>query len=263
MIGRRALRYEDFAEVVWISLVIVAICLVWQAAVMLFAIPQFILPSIGDVLGAIYEEPAFLARHAAYTTLNALLGFVASAVLGVLIAVGIVYSKILDRIFFTVLALMNGIPKVALAPLFVIWLGTGMQPKIAIAMLMSIFTIVVDTVIGLRSVDVEMINMARVKQASSYHVLSKIQFPHALPHLFSGLKAAMSFAIVGAIVGEYVGGDRGLGYVILLAQGSFDTPRAFAAILILSIVATVLFYLVVIAEGWILPWHVSQRHKAK
>lgn len=259
--ARYAARFGQFAETAWIAIVIVAICVVWEAGVQIFAIPQFVLPSIPDVLGAILEAPAFLAGHAAYTTANALLGFLASAVIGVLMAIGIVYSKILDRIFFTVLALMNGIPKVALAPLFVIWLGTGMLPKIAIAMLMSIFTIVVDTVIGLRSVDPEMISMARVKQASQYQVLTKIRFPHALPHLFGGLKAAMSFSIVGAIVGEYVGGDRGLGYVILVAQGSFDTPRAFAAILILSIISTVLFYMVVFAEGRALPWHVSQRTK--
>lgn len=246
-------------ESAWVVLIIAGICVLWQAAVQVFGVPQFILPSIPDVFGAIYEAPAFLAWHAAYTTINAVLGFAISAVLGVLIAVSIVYSRILDRIFFTVLALMNGIPKVALAPLFVIWLGTGMQPKIAIAMLMSIFTIVVDTVIGLRSVDPDMVNMVRVKNASHYQILTKIRFPHALPHLFGGLKAAMSFSIVGAIVGEYVGGDRGLGYVILLAQGSFDTPRAFAAILILSVIATVLFYLVVFAENRALPWHVSQR----
>ena len=259
---RSALDLGHLTEAAWVALVLVAICVLWEVAVRIFAVPQFVLPSIPDVLSAIYEAPSYLAGHAAYTTINALLGFIASAVLGIVMAVGIVYSKTLDRIFFTVLALMNGIPKVALAPLFVIWLGTGMLPKIAIAMLMAIFTIVVDTVIGLRSVDPEMINMARVKKAGPLQILHKIQFPHALPHLFGGLKAAMSFAIVGAIVGEYVGGDRGLGYVILVAQGSFDTPRAFAAILILSVIATILFYLVVFAESRALPWHVSQRTKA-
>ena len=159
----------------------------------------------------------------------------------------------------TFLALIHSVPKVALAPLFVIWLGTGFEPKIAIATLMCILIIVVETVAGLRSVDPEVINMARVNQASPLAIMLKIRLPNALPHIFSAWKVAISLSLIGAIVGEFVGGQRGLGYLILIAQGSFDTPRAFAAVLLLSIIATALFYLVVLIEMVAVPWHVSRR----
>jgi NitT/TauT family transport system permease protein len=158
---------------------------------------------------------------------------------------------------------IHSIPKVALAPLFVLWLGTGFGPKVAIAGLMSVLVIVVDTVVGMRSVDPEMVSLARVNRASAWSILLKIRLPNALPHLFAALKVAISLSVIGAIVGEYVGGQNGLGYVILVAQGSFDTPRAFAAVIFLSIIATLMFYAVSWAESQFIPWHVSHRARQR
>jgi NitT/TauT family transport system permease protein len=148
---------------------------------------------------------------------------------------------------------------VALAPLFVIWMGTGIEPKVAIVVMIAIFPIVIDTVMGLKSVDPEMLNLARACRASTFKTLWKIRFPNALPSIFSGMKVGISFALVGAIVGEFVAGSSGLGYVILIAQGNFDTPRVFAALVLLGLLGTFLFYLVDLAESLCLPWHVSQR----
>jgi NitT/TauT family transport system permease protein len=156
---------------------------------------------------------------------------------------------------------LNSIPKVALAPLFVIWMGTGTEPKIAIAMMLAIFPIVIDMVLGLRSVDPDMLHLARVSKASPLAILLKIRFPCALPSLFAGMKVAVSFALVGAIVGEFVAGSRGLGFQILVAQGQFDTVRVFVPLLLLGVVGTILFFLVDYAEKLCLPWHVSQRSR--
>jgi len=180
-------------------------------------------------------------------------------VLGVALAVGIVYSRLLERTVYTLLVALNSIPKVALAPLFVIWMGTGPEPKIALALMLGIFPIVIDTVLGLRSVDPDMLSLARVSRASAWSVLTKIRFPCALPSLFAGMKVAISFALVGALVGEFVAGSYGIGFQILLAQGQFDTVRVFVSLLLLGIVGTILFFLVDYAERLLLPWHVSQR----
>jgi NitT/TauT family transport system permease protein len=148
---------------------------------------------------------------------------------------------------------------VALAPLFVMWLGVGIEPKVAIALMIAIFSIVIDTILGLRSVDPDMLSLAKASRASQWHILFKIRLPNALPSMFAGMKVGIAFALVGAIVGEFVAGQVGLGAMIMQAQGSFDSARAFAAIVLLAVMGTVLFYLVELAERLCLPWHTSQR----
>src|SRR5690606_18936111 len=169
----------------------------------------------------------------------------------------------LDRTLYSLLVAMNAVPKVALAPLFVIWLGTGAAPKIAIAMLIAIFPILIDTVLGLKSTDPEMLDMARVNQASKAKVLWKIRFPNALPSLFAGMKVGVSFALVGTIVGEFVAGGSGLGHVILVAQGSFDTPTVFVALALLCVLGVILFKAIEVFESRLLGWHASQRNTAE
>jgi NitT/TauT family transport system permease protein len=151
------------------------------------------------------------------------------------------------------------IPKIALAPLFIIWMGTGTASKVAVAMLIALFSIVIDTVLGLRSVDPDALDMSRSMRASSLQILWKIRFPSALPAMFAGMKVAISLALVGAIAGEFVASQVGLGYVILVSQGMFQTTRVFVAVLLLGILGTILFYAVVLAERILVPWHVSQR----
>ena len=178
-------------------------------------------------------------------------------------AIGIVYSRLLEHTIYTLLVAFNSVPKVALAPLFVIWMGTGAEPRIAIALMLAIFPIVIDTVLGLRSVDPDMLSLAQVYRASPLKILMRVRFPHALPSIFAGMKVGISFALVGAIVGEFVAGSTGLGYLILIAQGQFDTPRVFVSLLALGVMGTVLFYLIDLAERLTLPWHVSQRTLVK
>jgi NitT/TauT family transport system permease protein len=141
-------------------------------------------------------------------------------------------------------------------------MGTGLAPKIAIAFMIALFPIVIDTVIGLRSVPLEMLDLSRSMGGSAWNVFWKIRLPAALPNIFAGTKVAVSLAVVGAIVGEFVGADRGLGYVIMTAQGTFNTARMFAAIVLLAIIGIVLFYGLEALERRLLPWHVSRRGEA-
>ncbi len=240
-------------------LIVASVLLLWELGVLLFKPSPLILPTPSAIFAEFLTTPSVFLRHSGYTLAITAGGFAIAVILGVLLAVGIVYSRFLERTVYTLLVALNSIPKVALAPLFVIWLGTGTEPKLAVAVMLAIFPIVIDTVLGLRSVDPDMISLARVSKASPLQVLWKIRFPCALPSLFAGMKVAISFALVGAIVGEFVAGGKGLGFQILVAQGQFDTARVFVSLLLLGLMGTVLFYAVDFAERVCLPWHVSQR----
>lgn len=248
--------YERFISSI---LVLFVAFVLWELAVRLFDVQQFVLPPPSLVFIELWSRSAYFLSHSAYTLGTTLAGFALAFVIGIALAVAIVYSRFLERTLYTFLVALNSIPKVALAPLFVIWLGTEAAPKIAIAMLIALFPIVIDTVLGLRSVDPDQIDLARTARSSQMQILMKIRFPNALASIFAGTKVAISFALVGAIVGEFVAGDTGLGHVILTAQGLFDTPSVFAAIVMLGVMGTLLFYTVDLLERWLIPWHVSQR----
>lgn len=242
-----------------VLLVLTASIAAWELAVWFLQPSPLILPAPSVIGQEFMTTPGVFIRHLGFTLAITAAGFLLALLLGVALAVAIVYSRFLERTVYTLLVALNSIPKVALAPLFVIWLGTGTEPKIAVAVMLAIFPIVIDTVLGLRSVDPDMLNLARVSRASAWQILFKIRFPCALPSLFAGMKVAISFALVGAIVGEFVAGGSGLGFQILVAQGQFDTPRVFVSLLLLGVMGTILFYVVDFAERICLPWHVSQR----
>ena len=231
--------------------------LVWEAACRLLHVRPIFLPSPFLVFKELIESPLWFAEQTLYTLGTTLAGFAVAAVFGILFAILIVEWKLLDRLLFPLFVGLNSVPKVALAPLFVIWFGTGAEPKIAIAFLISVFAVVIDTALGLRSVPPDTIDLARTLRGSRWKVLTRIKLYCAMPHIFAGLKVAMSLALVGAIVGEFVSSQRGLGYVILSAQGMFDTPRVFAAITILAVVGVVLMEAVNLAERLAMPWHHS------
>jgi NitT/TauT family transport system permease protein len=242
-----------------VMLVVLGFFAAWQAGVMLLKPPDFLLPAPLAIFRELASAPLLYLNHALRTVAATLLGFGAALTVGCLAAVGIVYSRVLESTLFTLLVAFNSVPKIALAPLFVIWMGTGLVSKVAISFLIALFPIVVDTVLGLRSVDPDAIDLFHAMRANRLKTLLWLRMPNALPHLFSGMKVAMSLALVGAIAGEFVASQAGLGYVILSAQGAFQTTRVFAAVLLLGILGTILFFLVDIAERLACPWHVSHR----
>jgi NitT/TauT family transport system permease protein len=242
-------------------LTLVVILVAWEMAVSILQIRDFLLPAPSKIFAQFLAQFGYLMQHSLSTLETTMAGFLVAVVLGVASAVGIVYSRFLDKTLYAFLVALNAVPKVALAPLFVIWMGTGSMPKVAIAMLIAIFPILIDTVLGLRSTDPDMLDMARVNHASKAKVLWKIRFPNALPSIFAGMKVGVSFALVGTIVGEFVAGESGLGHVILVAQGSFDTSTVFVALALLCIMGVVLFQAIEYMEGHFLGWHASQQDK--
>jgi NitT/TauT family transport system permease protein len=238
---------------------IVILLVIWEVLIDVLKVRIFLMAPPSKVFMEFVRYPMFFLTETLYTLWTTLAGFVIALVLGVGFGIAIVYSRLLENTLYTFLVAFNAVPKVALAPLFVIWLGTGSEPKIAIAMLIAIFPILIDTVLGLKSVDPEMLNMARAGHSTRLAILWKIRLPSALPSIFSGMKVAISFALVGAIVGEFVAGDTGLGHVIVVAQGAFDTARVFVALVLLGVLGTILFNAVEMLEKLLVPWHVSQR----
>lgn len=231
----------------------------WELAVRAFKVKPIVLPPPSSVFAEFLGEPAWYLGHAWYTLLVTLGGFGLAVVMGVALAVLIVESRLLEKSVYALIVGLNSVPKVAVAPLFVIWLGTDAEPKIAIAFLIAVFAIVIDAVLGLKSVPPDILDLARSLRGGRLATLWRIRFPCALPSLFAGMKVAISLALVGAIVGEFVSSQRGLGYVILAAQGTFDTARVFAAILVLAVMGVALFWLIAWLERVTIPWHASQK----
>jgi NitT/TauT family transport system permease protein len=240
-------------------LVLAALFVAWEASVRLFGVKPVILPAPSAIWAEFWSDPLWYLRHGWYTLLVTLGAFALALVVGVLLAVLIVESKIMEKTVYALIVGLNSVPKVAVAPLFVIWLGTGVEPKIAIGFLIAVFAIVIDAVLGLKSVPPDILDLAKSLRGGRLATLWRIRFPCALPSLFAGMKVAISLALVGAIVGEFVSSQRGLGYVILSAQGTFDTARVFAAIMVLAAMGVLLFWLVAWAERLAIPWHASQK----
>src|SRR5262245_3885512 len=232
---------------------------IWEVLVIIIAPPEYVLPAPTAIARELLSAPLWYLSNTIDTIGTTLLGFAIALGVGCLAAVGIVYSRILENTLYTLLVAMNSIPKIALAPLFIVWLGSGIEAKVAIAFLIALFAIVVDTVLGLRSVDPEALDLFRSFKSSSLKTLLLLRAPNALPHLFAGMKVAISLALVGEIAGEFIASQSGLGHVIVASQGAFQTTRVFAAIILLGIMGTILFYIVDLLERLTCPWHLWHR----
>ena len=201
-----------------------------------------------------------LLANGAYTLLTVVTGFAASVIVGVPLAFGIVLSRVIERTMMPIFVISQTIPKVAIAPILVVWLGFGVMPKITIAFLIAFFPIVVATVAGLKSVEAEMVDLVRSMGASTLRIMLRVRGPTALPQMFAGFKIAICLAIVGAVVGEFVGSDTGLGYLLLTATGSLDGPLIWASLFILVAMGIILFAIgFPRVEHGRIPWHVSVR----
>ncbi|MFE4681369.1 MULTISPECIES: ABC transporter permease [unclassified Streptomyces] len=253
-------RAADVAERSWRPVALLVICFAaWWVIAAAELVEPYLVPSPGRTLDVILDKPDYLWQHTWVTTYETLLGFVIAVGVGILSAVIMVYSSTVEKTLYPILLFAQVVPKIAIAPLFVVWLGFGIAPKILIAVLIAFFPVVISMVTGLKAVDPEMLQLSATMGASPWQTFRKIRFPASLPHLFSGLKVAVTLAVTGAVVGEFVGANEGLGYVILQANGNLDTPMLFAGLLVMSLIGVVLFVLVEIAEKLLLPWHASRR----
>ena len=242
-------------------LLIVFFLVAWDLAIRLFKIPAYLIPPPHLVVGQMVAEGPRLLKESGVTTLATIGGFVLSALIGIPAAMMIAYSRTVESYVYPLLVFSQSIPKIAIAPLFVVWFGFGIVPKIIVAFLLGFFPVVVSTVMGFKSVEPDMIDLARSMGASRLQVFCKFSLPQALPAIFSGLKVSITLAVVGAVVGEFVGSNSGIGYVLQIANGNFDLPLMFAALVVLSLIGVILFSLIDLCERLMIPWHASHRHE--
>jgi NitT/TauT family transport system permease protein len=238
---------------------IVVLLVVWEAVVHLFQIPAYLLPPPSAIARRIVHDWRLIAWDSWVTLRAVLIGYLLSIAVSIPLAAVLSQLRWAEKAVYPLLVASQTMPKVAVAPLLVVWFGFGVLPKILIVFLICFFPIVVDTMTGLQSVPREVIWLARSMGASNWDTFYRMRVPAAMPHIFAGLKVASTLAVVGAVVGEFVGSDAGLGYQLIVANGLVDVEMSFAVILVLSVIGIALFAVVQVLERLMLPWHISQR----
>ncbi|UPJ76854.1 ABC transporter permease [Bradyrhizobium sp. 187] len=237
----------------------VALLLIWYTAVKVFRVPSYLLPLPGDVIQRMREDSWFLLHHSWITICITMGGFLLSIAIGVPLAIALVASPMLERAVMPWLILSQTFPKVALAPLIVVWFGLGLGPKFVITFLVAFFPILISTIVGLRSIEREMIELARSVRANTLQMFFHFRLPMALPNIFAGTKVAIAFSVVGAVIAEWVGANAGLGYLLLQANANLDTTLLFAVLIVLLIIGVVLYYATEFIEQLVIPWHCTIR----
>jgi len=249
MIGSRR-----FVSVILPTLALAAAIGIWWLAKWTFSWPSFVVPSPGEVARELWSRRSYFPSQFWTTLLETLEGFGLSVVIGVACAIAIAYSRTLERSIYPLLVALNAVPKLALAPILVLWMGFGAGPKVVMVILICVFPIVLSTATGLKSTPAELDELIRSLSASRFQTFRTVGFPAALPQIFVGLKVGISLAVIGAVIGEFVGATKGLGYVIVASGQNADTTLAFASIVILAVLSVVLFYVLVALERLLVPW---------
>ncbi|MER5453543.1 ABC transporter permease [Micromonospora sp. NPDC002389] len=227
---------------------------VWWLVARLELVHPAALPPPGDVLTAFRLGQDRLLEHTVTTTGEILLGFLLSAVAGVLIGLSLAASRTVERMFTPLLVAVNAVPKITLGPLLVVALGWGQKPILTMVFLLCFFPIVLSTATGLTTTSAELAELVRSWNASRWQAFRKVRFPAALPQIFVGLKVAMPLAAIGAVIGEFQAGEGGLGFVIQQYAGIGDTATAWAAIILVALVSILLYAVLVLVERRSLPW---------
>ena len=249
------MKREALLKILYPAVGFIITIVVWDLYVVLFDLSEVVLPRPVVILSAISQEWRALFIEGFATLLACLYGFGLSIVIGVPIAVLMTDSKPLNLMFYPLLIATQSVPKVAIAPILLIWFGTGIESKLAIAFFISFFPMVVDTATGLRATPKELIELSKSLKASYLQTFVKIRFPSALPYIFSGAKVAVTLAVIGVVIGEFVGGSDGLGSLLMVANSQINSPLAWASLVFLSFLGILLYLLVVVAEQLIIPWN--------
>jgi NitT/TauT family transport system permease protein len=237
----------------------VALLIAWEVAVVVLAIPKVTLPAPSTIVATIFGQWSLLMSHAVTTTVEGLVGFGLAVVVGVGLGILLAISKFFRVGVYPLIVAFQVVPKVALAPLFIVWFGLGTTARVLLAFVIAFFPMVVNTFAGIQGTDPIMLRMARSFSASRWTVFRKIEFPNALPYIFSGLKIGITFAIIGIIVAEFVTAQEGLGYLIIFAEGNVNTPLLMAAVVVLSLIGVILYGAIVLLEKLVIRWDVGQK----
>lgn len=232
----------------------VGLLLLWQSVVWIFRPAPFLLPGIDRVAGRLIDFGPHWPRHVMATVEGIVLGFAVAVVFGVVGAVLIVYSETLRRALTPLLVTLQIIPKIAFAPLILVWFGIGLTSKVTVAFLVAFFPVLINTAVGLTQIEPDLLDLARSIRAPASWVFFRIRFPNSLPYFFAGLRVASTLAVIGAVIGEFVGSDTGLGYLIVVANNQMDTALGLAAIFVISAIGLALYGAILAIERVCTPW---------
>ncbi|MEM2095497.1 MAG: ABC transporter permease [Candidatus Caldarchaeum sp.] len=247
--ARGILRYVPSA------IILVMFFFLWEASVAAFNIPSFLIPAPSSIFAELLGTRVNWLEHTLFTTYETLAGFALAAVVGIATGYVIVHFRTISNIIYPYILAAQIVPKVAVAPLFFIWFGFGETPKILLSFLIAYFPIVIDTVVGLRAADPDLLDYMKLIDAKPHQVFFHVKWPNALPHIFGSFKVAMTLAIIGAVIGEFVGAQKGLGYMIVLAQQHFTTSIIFASLILLVVLGSLLYLAIELAEFLVTPWY--------
>lgn len=235
-------------------LMFVFVLLIWHFGVVLLGIKEYILPTPWAAVKTLFEPKYRWSFNFMATFYEVVGGFILSAVVGVVLGVAIVWSEWLKRTILPFLVFVNTLPKIAVAPLFLVWFGYGILPNILIVILISFFPMVINTATGLAAVEEDLLDLVSYLHATKWQKLRLIQLPNSLPYVFSGLKITSTTAVVGAIVGEFIASDKGLGSVIISSQTTLSTPAIFGSLILITVIGMGLFWGVEVLEKVLMPW---------
>lgn len=248
---------ESILEMVWPVGISATILVCWEIAVRELGVRSIILPAPSEIAASMIQRYDLLFTQLWPSLLMTILGFSLSVVGGILVAIVITYSPIFRRSFYPIIVVSQVIPKIAIAPLLIVWFGTGTISSLLLALLISFFPMTINSALGFQSIDEDIHRMARTFMGTRWQIFWKIRMPNALPYIFSGMKISITLAIIGVIVSEFVASQAGIGYLIKLAGGLLDTPLMMAAITVLSITGLVLYGLIALAERYAVYWQPS------
>ncbi len=234
--------------------------LAWQLSVTIFDVPQFVVPKPTTALATLIAEWRLILYYAWITSIEIVLGFAAGSIGGGMLAIVVHRYAVLDAALNPLIIFFQIIPKIALAPIFLLWFGFGLAPKVVLVAIIAFFPVTLNTITGLVATSSDLGHLVQSVGGTRNQYLWWVQVPSALPHIFAGLKIAMTFSVIGAVVGEFTGGSEGLGYLILFSSSQVKTPLLFAALFAIAGLGLLMYYAIVLLEYWMLPW---ERHSAQ
>jgi NitT/TauT family transport system permease protein len=235
--------------------------LAWQYGTGFLQIPAYILPLPSTIAARFWETRGLQLHHLGFTAFTTIIGLAAALVVGVALALSVIYVKAIEVMVLPVLAAFNSIPKIAIAPLFVIWFGLGLESKAILAFLLALFPVFVNSVTGMGEIDPDVLDLSRLAGGTELRIFLKVRLMNAVPYITDAVKVAFPLALVGSIVGEFIGGNNGIGYLILQGQFNLDTPLVFASLLSITLFTTSGIAIVGLLERSLLGWRPSRRSR--
>ncbi|MDH3442458.1 MAG: ABC transporter permease [Deltaproteobacteria bacterium] len=239
----------------WSFLFFACVLVLWQLLLPWIDIPSYLLPTPLEIVKEFQKRGGFIFTNALPTFYETVLGFLIGVVVGIISGLGIVYSRILWVTVYPSLVVVGSVPRIAIAPLLLIWFGIdSIWSKVMISFLVAFFPMVVNSVVGFSQIDGDMLDLARTMGMKRFTEFRKIRLPNSLPYLFAGFKASIALAVIGAVVAEFVSGQKGLGYLIIIGNNDLNAALIFASITVLSAMSLGLFGIIVGLEKLLMPW---------